>query len=84
MDMNKINAAKRAQIVASLVEGNSINATVHMTGAAKHTVLKLLADLEKAVQPIRIRCSGTCPASAFNVLKYGHSGTPKKRMFPMS
>ncbi|MEO7863758.1 MAG: hypothetical protein ABIU05_25660 [Nitrospirales bacterium] len=42
--MNELNAAKRAQIVASLMEGNSINATVRMTGAAKHTVLKLLAD----------------------------------------
>ncbi|MCA9462481.1 MAG: IS1 family transposase [Nitrospira sp.] len=46
--MNKLNATKRAQIVAALVEGNSINATVRMTGAAKHTVLKLLADLGKA------------------------------------
>lgn len=46
--MNKLNAAKRAQIVAALVEGNRINATVRMTGAAKHTVLKLLADLGKA------------------------------------
>ncbi len=45
MIMNKLNTAKRAQIVAALVEGNSINATVRMTGAAKHTVLKLLADL---------------------------------------
>lgn len=48
MSMNKLNATKRAQIVAALVEGNSINATVRMTGAAKHTVLKLLADLGKA------------------------------------
>lgn len=48
MNMNKLNAMKRAQIIAALVEGNSINATVRMTGAAKHTVLKLLADLGKA------------------------------------
>jgi IS1 family transposase len=48
MTMNKLNPIKRAQIVAALVEGNSINATVRMTGAAKHTVLKLLADLGKA------------------------------------
>ncbi|MDR4494238.1 MAG: IS1 family transposase [Nitrospirales bacterium] len=46
--MNKLNAMKRVQIIAALVEGNSINATVRMTGAAKHTVLKLLADLGKA------------------------------------
>src|SRR5437667_9875579 len=36
---------KRAQVVAALVEGSSINATCRMTGVAKHTVLKLLKDL---------------------------------------
>jgi IS1 family transposase len=43
--MNTLDAAKRKQIVACLVEGNSIRATCRMTGAAKGTVLKLLADL---------------------------------------
>lgn len=43
--MNKLSLAKRTQIVACLVEGNSIRATCRMTGAAKGTVLKLLADL---------------------------------------
>ncbi len=43
--MNKLNTQKRAQIIAALVEGNSINAIVRMTGAAKHTVLKLLEDV---------------------------------------
>jgi len=32
---------KRAQIVAALVEGNSINATVRMTGAAKYDLKAL-------------------------------------------
>src|SRR2546427_3107116 len=43
--MNKLSTAKRVQIVSALVEGNSIRATCRMTGAAKGTVLKLLADL---------------------------------------
>lgn len=42
--MNKLDTKKRAQILALLVEGNSINATCRITGAAKNTVLKLLAD----------------------------------------
>ncbi|MDO8358375.1 MAG: IS1 family transposase [Nitrospirota bacterium] len=46
--MNKLTQAKRVQIIAALVEGNSIRATCRMTGAAKGTVLKLLADLGKA------------------------------------
>jgi IS1 family transposase len=43
--MNKLKPEKRKAIVAALVEGNSIRATCRMTGAAKGTVLKLLADL---------------------------------------
>ena len=81
MNMNKLDTAKRAQIVAALVEGNSINATVRMTGAAKHTVLKLLADLGPACAPIRTEYSGTYRVSEFNVMKSGHSVTPRKRMF---
>ena len=43
--MNKLKPEKRKAIVAELVEGNSIRATCRMTGAAKGTVIKLLADL---------------------------------------
>lgn len=43
--MNKLDNAKRAEIVRCLVEGNSIRATVRMTGVAKNTVAKLLVDL---------------------------------------
>lgn len=46
--MNKLSNAKRAQVVAALVEGNSIRATVRMTGVAKNTVTKLLVDLGRA------------------------------------
>jgi IS1 family transposase len=43
--MNRMNTARRAQVIRCLIEGCSINSTVRMTGAAKHTVLKLLVDL---------------------------------------
>ena len=46
--MNKLNTKQRAQVVAALVEGNSIRATVRMTGVAKNTVTKLLVDLGHA------------------------------------
>jgi IS1 family transposase len=46
--MNRLSTEKRAQIVGCLVEGNSIRATVRMTGAAKNTIVKLLADLGEA------------------------------------
>ncbi len=46
--MNKLPNAKREQVIAALVEGNSIRATVRMTGVAKNTIVKLLADLGTA------------------------------------
>ena len=35
-------------MIAALVEGNSIRATVRMTGVAKNTIVKLLVDIGKA------------------------------------
>lgn len=46
--MNKLTQAKRVQVIAALVEGNSVRATCRMTGAAKGTVLKLLVELGTA------------------------------------
>src|SRR5947199_216317 len=42
--MNRLSKEQRAKILGCLVEGNSIRATCRMTGAAKGTVIKLLAD----------------------------------------
>lgn len=46
--MNKLSTADRVRIVACLVEGNSIRSTCRITGFAKGTVLKLLADMGEA------------------------------------
>jgi len=46
--MNQLTKEKRKQVVASLVEGNSIRATCRMTGIAKGTILKLLSDIGAA------------------------------------
>src|SRR5258707_6530236 len=43
--MNRLSTSDRTQIISALVEGASINATCRMTGAAKHTVIKLLKDM---------------------------------------
>lgn len=45
--MNKLTQTKRVQVIAALVEGNSIRATCRMTDVAKGTVLKLVVDLGK-------------------------------------
>lgn len=46
--MNKLSPEKQAQVLMALVEGNSIRATVRMTGVAKNTVAKLLRDVGMA------------------------------------
>lgn len=43
--MNKLTKDKQIQVIAALVEGNSVRATCRMTGVAKDTVLKLLANI---------------------------------------
>jgi IS1 family transposase len=46
--MNKLSREKQVQVIAALVEGNSISSTVRMTGVHKTTILKLLAALGSA------------------------------------
>jgi IS1 family transposase len=46
--MNRLAKEQQKRVVAALVEGNSIRATVRMTGVAKNTVVKLLLDLADA------------------------------------
>ena len=45
VSMNKLSTEERVRVVSALVEGNSIRATVRMTGVAKNTVVKLLEEL---------------------------------------
>lgn len=46
--MNKLNQAKRTQIIAALVEGNSLRSTARMCDVAFNTVLKLLPEIGAA------------------------------------
>jgi IS1 family transposase len=46
--MNNLSTAERVQIIAALVEGNSINSVCRMTGRSNNTVLKLLKDMGEA------------------------------------
>lgn len=46
--MNKLGTATRTLIVKALVDGMGVNAPCRLTGAAKHTVLKLLSEIGEA------------------------------------
>ena len=53
--MYTLSQEKRIAVLAALVEGNSIRATVRMTGVAKNTVVKLLVDLGRACEDYQRR-----------------------------
>ena len=42
--MNRLDASRRAEIISSLVEGNSLRSTSRMTGVAINTVVKLAVE----------------------------------------
>lgn len=46
--MNKLPMAKRVAVISALVEGCSVRSTVRLTGVAKGTILRLLADVGAA------------------------------------
>jgi IS1 family transposase len=79
--MNRLSTEKRAQAIRALVEGNSIRATVRLTGVCKDAVTKLIVDFggtcaayhDAAVQGVncrRVQCDEVwsfCYAKAKNV-----------------
>jgi IS1 family transposase len=65
--MNRLSTEKRAQIIGALVDGNSIRATVRMTGAAKNTVTKLLVDLGAACSDYQARTLVDLPCTAVQI-----------------
>lgn len=48
VSMNRLTTKQRAQVIACLVEGNSIRGTCRLTGYAKNTVTRLLVNLGRA------------------------------------
>src|SRR6266487_6085274 len=42
--MNRLDSETRAQLIRCLVDGNSIRATVRITGVAKNTITKFLVE----------------------------------------
>jgi IS1 family transposase len=46
--MNRLPITKRVAVISALVEGCSVRSTVRLTGVAKNTILRLLADVGAA------------------------------------
>jgi hypothetical protein len=60
-NMNQLSTSKRVQVIAALVEGNSIRSTERMTGVAKNTVLRLLSEIGKACADFQDICLTDLP-----------------------
>jgi IS1 family transposase len=60
--MNRLDASRRAQVIAALVEGNSLRSASRMTGVAINTVVKLAVDAGAACSDYqdRVMRSLTC------------------------
>jgi IS1 family transposase len=48
VSMKRLDKERRVEVIHCLVEGNSIRATVRLTGVAKNTVVRLLAEIGAA------------------------------------
>src|SRR6266403_1929269 len=59
--MNRLSMQQRAQVISALVEGNSIRATARMTGIAKNTIVKLLAEVATACERYQDRMLRSLP-----------------------
>lgn len=60
--MNKLSTAKRVAVISALVEGCSVRSTSRLTGVAKGTILRLLADVGSACATYLDRAVRNVPA----------------------
>jgi IS1 family transposase len=64
---NILKAEKRVAVISALVEGNSVNSAVRMTGVAKNTILKLLVELGDACAAYQNRAFRNLPCARLQV-----------------
>lgn len=67
VSMNILTKEKRIQVLRALVEGNSIRATVRITGTAKNTVVKLLRDAGRACEQFHNKIMVDLPCKRIQV-----------------
>ncbi len=82
--MNRLSTEKRAQIVAALVEGCSVRATVRMTGTSKNTIQKLQIELGAACSAYMDRTLRNLPCKRVQCDEiWSFVGCKQKNVTPM-
>lgn len=64
---NVLSIAKKTAVITALVEGCSVRSTSRMTGVAKGTILRLLADVGTACAEYQNRVIRNVPAKRVQV-----------------
>jgi len=65
--MKRLDASRRSQVIAALVEGNSLRSTSRMTGVAINTVVKLAVDAGAACSDYQDRVMRNLPCKRIQV-----------------
>lgn len=65
--MNKLSMDKKVAVITALVEGCSVRSTSRMTGVAKGTILRLLADVGTACAEYQSKTLRNIPAKRVQV-----------------
>jgi IS1 family transposase len=81
--MNKLSIDKKVAVISALVEGCSIRSTVRMTGVAKGTILRLLAEVGQACAEYQDRVIRNVPAQRVQVDEiWSYVGCKEKNVTP--
>ena len=65
--MNKLSVDKKVAVISALVEGCSVRSTVRMTGVAKGTILRLLAEVGTACEEFHNTTVRNIPAKRVQI-----------------
>jgi hypothetical protein len=82
--MNRLDRERQAQVIVALVEGNSINATIRMTGISKVTILKLLKDVGTACDTYQGRVLRGLKCQRIQCDEICSTAMPRKRTFRLT
>ncbi len=81
--MNRLTTAKRVAVISALVEGCSVRSTSRLTGVAKGTILRLLADVGSACARYQDTAIRNVPARRVQIDEiWSFVGCKKKNLTP--
>ena len=81
--MNTLNTDKKVVVITALVEGCSVRSTVRMTGVAKGTIFRLLAEVGAACAAYQFATIRNVPAQRVQVDEiWSFVGAKQKNVAP--